>query len=572
MKQEAKIKHSLAGSLLQIFLLFETLIFFTFLNDISNVPNLLFLVMFSLIFAPFVLYNLKIIIYRLPSIFVFLNIIFFIGFILAFVFSEDEYKSFLGEYGRLNGLLTWICIVIVTAWSFLFLNKSDQSRVIQLFRIIGLFQTFFAFMQILKIDLFVYSNQNLNIAGTFAQSNFLSAFLGISAVCFLALMFKKDVTAIKKLVLIITVGLQLFVIFKSDSSQGFFAFALGSSILILLKIRGTKPRLLFIVTSAIFSVVGFLGLLGHGPISQFVYQNSIALRGDYFRSAWSMFRENWLFGVGLDDFGSYYLFYRDSLAANRDGSDQVFTNYAHNDFLQFAATGGIMLAIPYLMFVFYLIYKIMDRFRQILREKAIFEIDEWLIYITWILFLLISQISIQKVSLLSWNAVITGIMLQRLFYRRTGSDSIAKLQEKGLFFGVGIVLIILISFVYIRPKVIAERSIVLATKTVSDVQNQQYFDYLVFHAKRAIDFQPKEVRYRLLGIQVIYNYGDRENAKSILNESIQEWPRNHYLWQLKALIAQTEGSESIEIEARRELQKLDPLKKSNNDRLAVLLT
>jgi len=124
MKQEAKVKLSLAGLLVQAFLVVETLIFFTYLNDLSNVPNIIILVIFSLVFIPFMLYKFRNVLINLPSTFIFINSIFFLSFITAFAFSGDKYKSFMGEYGRLNGLLTWICIAIVTAWSFLFLNRS----------------------------------------------------------------------------------------------------------------------------------------------------------------------------------------------------------------------------------------------------------------------------------------------------------------------------------------------------------------------------------------------------------------------------------------------------------------
>jgi hypothetical protein len=121
-------------------------------------------------------------------------------------------------------------------------------------------------------------------------------------------------------------------------------------------------------------------------------------------TAFSIIKSNPLFGVGLDSIGDYSLKYRSQKTAN--GIDEYIDN-VHNFFLQFAATGGLFLAILYFAIVVYTLYsffilqKIIGRFDSKLTALAA----------AWLSFQLQSLISPAAIPSLLWNFVISGAVI-----------------------------------------------------------------------------------------------------------------------------------------------------------------
>ncbi|MEK7447938.1 MAG: O-antigen ligase family protein [Planctomycetota bacterium] len=70
------------------------------------------------------------------------------------------------------------------------------------------------------------------------------------------------------------------------------------------------------------------------------FLSSLQIRFNYWQGAWQIIKENLWFGVGLDNFGSHYLQFKDAVAGE--------TSKAHNDFLQIWAELGIFGIIAFL--------------------------------------------------------------------------------------------------------------------------------------------------------------------------------------------------------------------------------
>jgi O-antigen ligase len=119
-----------------------------------------------------------------------------------------------------------------------------------------------------------------------------------------------------------------------------------------------------------------------------------------------MFQENWLHGVGLDSYGDYFRMYRDTIAANRRGLD-VFSNSAHNIFIDLAATGGIVLLLSYLSIVGLVVFSVLRTFKSSTDVSLEFKI----LVILWIAFNMQTLISINVPSLAIWGWIFSGLIL-----------------------------------------------------------------------------------------------------------------------------------------------------------------
>ena len=96
-------------------------------------------------------------------------------------------------------------------------------------------------------------------------------------------------------------------------------------------------------------------MLQVGPLERFLYKDSVSVRGYYWRAGIEMFNDNPLFGVGLDNYGSFFKEYREVGYPLKYGYSLTSTN-AHNVFIQHFATGGIFVGTIYLIltaFVFW---------------------------------------------------------------------------------------------------------------------------------------------------------------------------------------------------------------------------
>ena len=80
-------------------------------------------------------------------------------------------------------------------------------------------------------------------------------------------------------------------------------------------------------------------------------------RSGAWADALATFRLNWLTGTGLNTYQVVNLVYQQH-------DMQVFMNVAHNDYLELAADGGVLLILPTLLCVFFFIRDVRRRFRE----------------------------------------------------------------------------------------------------------------------------------------------------------------------------------------------------------------
>jgi O-antigen ligase len=183
----------------------------------------------------------------------------------------------------------------------------------------------------------------------FGNPNFSGAFLSITFVAALwSLMYSSKRTSAWKGFYLLALVLSGIGVYTAQALQGYISIAIGSMVLLLNWAFG-KSKSLGVVATSGFSVAGFVAVLGTlqiGPLTSLLYKGSVSERGDMWRTAFAMIKENPLFGVGIERYGIAFRQYREIEHVLRTGADS-FSDNAHNVLLHLTATGGLVLGTMY---------------------------------------------------------------------------------------------------------------------------------------------------------------------------------------------------------------------------------
>lgn len=327
--------------------------------------------------------------------------------IIKSIFDNDAYRAVIGAYGRNTGSLIYICMAIIFAISLRYTTMSEQKLILNVIATSGLILSVYGYLQYFRIDPINWVNPFSTIVLTLGNPNFASAFLAMSASAILWLAFQnQQLFVIRSAYIVVAITLSIL-IYLSNSQQGFLILAGNIAILGLVKLSrmGKKWVSLYLAVVTMAGTVGLLGLLQIGPLASWLYQPSISFRGDYWRAAFNMFRDNLFYGVGLDNYGENYTKYRDITQVVNSGPETI-ADSAHNVLLQMAATGGIPLFITYLMIQIYVFWNGLKILRSNLKGSGNYL--ECAIFAMWIGFQAQSIISVENLGIISFGWILGG--------------------------------------------------------------------------------------------------------------------------------------------------------------------
>jgi O-antigen ligase len=330
-----------------------------------------------------------------------------LGLLISTIFTDVKYTAIFGEYHRNNGALTLFACAVFTAVAGLVFTEASSLRPLKWVSLLGLFLSVYGIFQLLGQDPVQWNNQYNPIITTLGNPNFTSGIIGISSIVSLYFVIASSKTY-ERLVAAIALVLGLFVVIKSDSVQGIFAFVCGAAIIILVKAWAIK-RVFGIAAGASLAVVGLpiaLAVFNIGPLASRLYQGTLNNRLDYWQAALNMFQSHPLLGVGIDRYGEYYREY----AVQDQFAQGVFTNNAHNVYLHLLATGGLTLFIPYLLllaFVTWLAVKSLKNSSGQSKGIAATYLGVWLG------FLLLNIVTIDNIGVGIWLWIFGGVIIGR---------------------------------------------------------------------------------------------------------------------------------------------------------------
>jgi hypothetical protein len=273
-------------------------------------------------------------------------------------------------------------------------------------------------------DFIGWSNPYGNILGTLGNPNFIGSFLGIFFTAYLAFALSKSASKVLKLSLLVVLPVTGFEIYDSHAIQGRVVAALGIGILGFLLIRsrfGNLATLGYLMAGSVAGLFALLGALQIGPLTKYIYKNSVSLRGQYWLAGWNTGESHPISGVGMDSFGDWYRRSRDVHALELPGTDTV-VNAAHNVPLDMFAFGGWPLLLTYISIMG---IAALAAVKLIVRNKAFDPIFAVLVT-AWVGYQVQSIISINQIGLAIWGWLLSGALIA--YERSTRSETTELIQ------------------------------------------------------------------------------------------------------------------------------------------------
>jgi O-antigen ligase len=282
-------------------------------------------------------------------IFVLVALAFLLVFFIRAVTSVDRNLAFYGVVGRNSGFITYSAYIVIFVLAIAYLRTNSFETLITGVLVTGVIAGCYSLLELAGIEPWKMNQVYEGTSSLFGNPNFSGAFLSITFIAGLwSLMYSSKRTSAWKGFYVVALVLSGIGVYTAQALQGYISIAIGSMVL-LLNWAFSKSKSLGVVATSGFSVAGFIAVLGTlqiGPLTSLLYKGSVSERGDMWRTAFAMIKENPLFGVGIERYGIAFRQYREIEHVLRTGADS-FSDNAHNVLLHLTATGGLVLGTMY---------------------------------------------------------------------------------------------------------------------------------------------------------------------------------------------------------------------------------
>jgi O-antigen ligase len=534
-----KIKSTLIELLLLVAVSVTSLITLPWLKlDSTNLIKFWSLTIFGFISIAVILIN-KLKAFDKYLKYIFILFILFSTLTLFLSGGNITYQLF-GKLGRNTGYISYLSLLSLLLISVMVSSKYLITKFIQITLIIGSASITVGYLQFFDLSPIKNISEFGKIVGFFSNTNFQSGFLGI----IISILFPLIIKNLKKywfvLVFIIFGLLQIYL---AKSQQGFFVFISGVliAVFILIKSQELKPLMYaYYTTSFSFLSLGVLGILNKGPLSKFIYEQSVAIRGDYWQAGWNMTLAHPFFGVGFDGYGDWYRRSRTMESIDRIDVN-VTADAAHNVFLDISSSGGFPLLIIYISLV---LYTTLCGWRVIKRMKG-FDAPFAAIFAGWVAYQVQSLVSINQIGLAIWGWVLSGLVIGYEINTRESTDEVKEFKiTKGVKVQalIGLVIGVLVA----SPPVVASYRMHSAFKSL---------DPNILRV--ATLTKPYEIKTMIDSAEIFRNNGYTEISLEIARTSVINFPDYFDAWYLLSLQANA-APEELSV-AQLQMQRLNPL-------------
>ena len=315
----------------------------------------------------------------------FVIIAIFVGALIsAFFFTDVKSIGLIGFYGRNTGTLFYIFLSIIFFYCSLKFHFVSIKYFYFIVSCISFVFAIYGALQHFNLDFIQWNAPFNKIVLTIGNPDFSAALLAIFVAIIFPAMFLKiprsTKTAVGFLILFLAV-----IIYWTNARQGLIGLLAGLSFTLLLVLWQKSHRLAvaLFVTDFILALIAILGTLQIVPLTGYMYKSSVNDRGYNWRAAWHMFVTHPWTGVGIDRYAASFFKYQDPKYPLIYGNSQLVNN-AHSDYLQFFATGGILLGISYTaltIFVGWRAVKVVQRYKS--TEQIIISgvIGGWIVFV-----------------------------------------------------------------------------------------------------------------------------------------------------------------------------------------------
>jgi hypothetical protein len=253
-------------------------------------------------------------------------------------------------------------------------------------------------------------------------------------------------------------------------------------------------------------------------------------------------------GVGMDGYGDWFLRSRSQNAF--DFNRGLLTNSSHNQVLDIAANGGVVLASLYLFLMFFTVRQILKQFKS----QGTPNFNFMALTGFWFAYQIQSLISINQIGIGIWGWISTGLILGYSKINVAKSEDLKINPRKS------------IERVPLKPKsIIASFAGVILGLSVSlppYLAASSYFSALSTNDPRLIfqsaGIKPHDQQRFIQVAQIMFNSNLSEEALYVLRQGLIEFPDSIQMWDLLGRIPSSTESEKARSE--KEILRLDPLR------------
>jgi len=472
--------------------------------------------------------------------------------VTLFIGKQDFAFKFYGTPNRNTGFFAYLCLTIILFASAVSASKELLRKYSYALISVGGVLAIYGFAQSRGYDFFNYVKvYDSDVTGTFGNSNFQSAFMGmVAAVAMTWVLFSAIALKYKAGLLGIS-GLAIVNVALS-SQQGYLNFVAGL-VAALLVYLFTKRKYLFGWSVLGVSILGsgllLLGILNKGPLAELIYKSSLQARGFYWRAALNMMVEHPLFGVGPDGFGDWYRRSRSQGAAEFNAS--IVADTAHSVPLDIGTSGGFPLLILYLAILGLALLAII----RVIKRSNEFDVVFATIVAAWVAYQAQSLISINQLGLGIWGWSLTGLLIGYELNSRNavevvplkGGKKLIKVAEKLpasalliAFVASGIGLAVSL------PPYLAANKYYKALQS-GDVKVIQSAAYLKPYDRNRFSYT----------VQILTQNKFEKEALLVLADVAKIYPDSFEIWQRWTQIPLATPTQIIK--AKAEMKRLDPL-------------
>jgi hypothetical protein len=438
-------------------------------------------------------------------------------------------KSLMGAYGRDDGLVAVVALVIVSATLITIVDERATAAILG-----SVALTSVVVIAVEVVDLLM--GQKSGPRSTIGNPDFLAGWLATAGViCIGWALAGKRVGGAHAAVLVVG-AVDVIAAILTRAQQGPAAAVLGLLVTAIAWGRAThrlSARQTVFCLAGLFLFVALLawGALGGGPLSAIGTQGTVVNRRLYWHVATSVFASHPVFGGGLGSFGDYYFRYWPLSATVRLG-DVRFADAANSVPLNYFAEGGVLLGVSYLVVMGYVAYRMLrglvrwpDQARRLLPFAG-----------GWVAYQAQSVVSVDKLPTMVLGWLCLGAIVA---FTRSDSSSYATAHEANLrvpnrariVAAVALGAAVLVACVPFARLLVANTD--LARSEHAATSRFRYSDAL--HAASLASWSPTYVD---AAAQAALAVGDPQAARSLAIRSLGDDPHDHtaYLTLISAAI------------------------------------
>jgi O-antigen ligase len=325
------------------------------------------------------------------------------------LFTDFKFIAIFGDTQRRNGFTSYLSLALILLAAALFVRTFNARRIYFVALFVSLPSAIYAFMQTNGKDFVKWNNPYNSIIGTVGNPNFAAAVMAVMGVLVVSITLMKSFPKYVRFTSPFVGVFLLYLIYKSQARQGLLAYILGVGVFTCIWLLGKNRKLGFAAVGAgiVVFILGVLGMLQMGPLEKYLYKPSVSVRGYYWRAGIEMLKHHPLFGVGMDSYGAFFKQYREVGYPLSYGFEITSSN-AHNTFIQFFATGGLLLGVSYLALNAYIFYRAIVGLRKLTGDNKLMLAG---VFSAWIAFHAQSLVSIDNIGISIWGWVLGGAII-----------------------------------------------------------------------------------------------------------------------------------------------------------------